>query len=634
MTLRKPARWNNNEEAEELRRKHPLSSSSLEERTAAAIAKLLRLGYVSQARKILEMSKLLRTKFTPASLAYIARAVAKMPSVILPEPPPPQDPMETLSSELPHLTAKIFELSTKWFLWELRLQLYDAAKRKRQDAVYTSHLRCAIEEFMWRLFDLRDWSGVLETFDGTAMNLKKAGHGAGAPPSVKMCQLAMQAVFARHYYDAPGKENRQDVNDAPGKENMQNVNDEEWGQMGIRGANAVEDKAHTLLFRKIAGMVEVMRKSGVGPLYPEVHAIVLRELGWLVSGGKTLSSVRLVEDWLVYYEAAMAVRVPPKTSTTPSKSSPCSPASTPSQPPLPITLAAAEAILNILEEAKSQLHFKWAKPGLLAFARDKHQYLESTLKCAFDEVMGYLEGRHSAPLIGETVDQHAKVQSVIIRRYLLQDDVRAAWGVWTELAEDVKKATEPKERPRFKGRGGGGDQLLLRRPSIPQTISLRLDSAYARILQTARRLDHVEFICTTALPSSSQILVGQNASGFAVIWRKTLEALIRRPPVETERLRLLGALRTLDNVLEEYVATTPSTTTQPDRGGGRERRDILHGIFTGCLVEEVRLWWSVADRTAESTKRVGEMFEKFGVVLKEPSKTNRSRSRSRAVGGV
>ncbi|KAG8975811.1 hypothetical protein FRC05_005021 [Tulasnella sp. 425] len=617
MTLRKPARWNNtpNAEAEELSRKHPLSSSSLEERTAAALAKLLRLGYVSQARKILEMSKLLRTKFTPSSLATIARAVAKMPSVILPEPPPPpQDPIEALSSELPlHLTTKIFELSTKWFLWELRPQLYDAAKRKRQDAVYTSHLRCAVEEFMWRLFDLRDWTGVLETFDGTAMNLKKAGRGGGIPPSVKMCQLAMQAVFARHYYDAPGKENKQ------------KVNYEARCQRETSGANTMKDgygwtkpSDHRVLFKKIAGIVEVMRKSGVDPLYPEVHAIVLRELGWLVSSGKTLMSVKLVEDWLVYYEAAMAVRVPPKTS----------PPSTSSQPPPSIILAAAEAILNILEESKHQLDFNWSKTGQIIIAQ-KHEYLENTLECAFEEVMGYLEGRHSAPIIGETVEQHAKVQSVLIRRYLLQDDVRAAWSVWTKLVEDVEEAREPRERPSSKGKRSG-DQLHRGRTSIPQTTSLRLDSAYARILETARRLDGVEFICTTALPSSSRILVGQNTSGFAVIWRKTLEALARRPPVEEERLRLLGALRTLDNALEEGVASTPSTTTQPSRGGCRARRDILRDIFTGSVVKVVRLWWSRADQTAESTKRVGELFEKFEVVLKGPSK----RSRSRAVGDV
>ncbi|KAG8954101.1 hypothetical protein FRC00_006027, partial [Tulasnella sp. 408] len=589
---------------------------SLEERTAAAIAKLIRLGYVARARKILHMSNQLRTRFSPASLAVIARAVANAPSL---QPPAAECSTNPSPSEPPYPTPEQFRRSREWFLWELRPQLYDAAKRKQRDALYQTQLTGAIEEFMWCSFDLRDWRGVLETFNGTAMNMKAHRGGAvGGLPSVKMCQLAMQALFARHYYDSPRK--------GKGKARK---NEERSGK-GIRGANLVkegyswsEPSDHPVLFRKIAAMVEVMRKSGIDPLYPEVYAILLRELGRLVSSGKTLMSVKLVEDWLVYYEAAMAVRIPPPTSTsTPSEPSSSSPPLPQSQPPTSIILAAAEAILNILEEAKNQLGFQWSKAGHLVIARQKHEYLEATLKPAFDEVMGYLEGPQSPPL-GETIDQHAKTQSVFIRRHLLQDDVRAAWGVWTQLVEEVEES-EPKDSQANKATQSGNNLRRLR-PTVPPTTSLRLDSAYFRILHTAHRLNDLEFISTTALPFSSRVLLGRNPMSFADIWRKTLETHIRQPPVEEERLRLLGALRTLDKVLEERDATSVSATNQPD--GVSKPNDVMRGVFTGALVDAVRMWWSASDMTAESTKQIGEMFEKFGVVLKVPLKKRSSSPR-------
>ncbi|KAG9046599.1 hypothetical protein FS837_003974 [Tulasnella sp. UAMH 9824] len=592
--------------------------SSLEERTAAAIAKLVRLGYVAQARKVLHMSNQLRTRFSPASLAMIARAVANAPS---PQPAAAECSKNPSPSEPSHPTPEQLGRSKEWFLWELRPQLYDAAKRKQRDALYQAQLTGAIEEFMWCSFDLRDWRGVLETFNGTAMNMKAQRGGAvGGLPSVKICQLAMQALFARHYYDSPRKE----------KGKMKR--DEERGPSGSSRTNPVkegyswsEPSDHPVLFRKIAAMVEVMRKSGIDPLYPEVYAILLRELGRLVSSGKTLMSVKLVEDWLVYYEAAMAVRIPPQTSTsTPSEPSSSSPPLHQSQPPTSIILAAAEAILNILEEAKNQLGFQWSKAGHLVIARQKHEYLEATLKPAFDEVMGYLEGPSPPRPLGETINQHAKTQSVFIRLHLLQDDVRAAWGVWTQLVEQAEESAGPKDSQASQATRSGNN-LRRFRPAIPPTTSLRLDSAYIRILHTAHRLNDLDFISTTALPFSSRVLLGRNPMSFADIWRKTLETLIRQPPIEEERLRLLGALRTLDKVLEERDATSVSATNRPH--GGPERSDVMRGVFTGALVDAVRMWWSASDMTRESTKQIGEMFEKFGVVLKVPLKKRLSSPR-------
>ncbi|KAG8920539.1 hypothetical protein FRC00_009859, partial [Tulasnella sp. 408] len=584
--------------------------SSLEERTAAAIAKLVRLGYVAQARKVLHMSNQLRTRFSPASLAMIARAVATAPSL----QPLAESQTNPSPSEPPYPTPEQLRQSRQWFLWELRPQLYDAAKRKRRDASYQAQLTGAIEEFMWCSFDLRDWRGVLETFNGTAMNMKAHRGGAvGGLPSVKMCQLVMQALFARHYYDSPRKEKAQARRDE-GRMSKANLMKE--------GYSWSEPSNHPVLFRKIAAMVEVMRKSGIDPLYPEVYAILLRELGRLVSSGRTLMSVKLVEDWLVYYEAAMAVRIPPQTSTS-TPSEPSSPPLPQSQPPTSIILAAAEAILNILEEAKNQLGFQWSKAGHLVIARQKHEYLEATLKPAFDEVMGHLEGPSSPPL-GETIDQHAKTQSVFIRRHLLQDDVRAAWGVWTQLVEEVEESAESKDSQAKKAIRSGNNLRRLR-PTVPPTTSLRLDSAYFRILHTAHRLNDLEFISTTALPFSSYILLGRNPTSFADIWRKTLETLIRRPPVEEERHRLLGALRTLDKVLEERDATSVSATNRPR--GGPERSDVMRSVFTGALVDAIRMWWSASDLTAQSAKQIGEMFEKFGVTLKVPLKKRSSSSR-------
>lgn len=592
--------------------------SSLEERTAAAIAKLVRLGYVARARKVLYMSNQLRTRFSPASLAVIARAVANAPSLQPATAATAECSTNPSPSEPSYPTPEQLRRSRQWLLWELRPQLYDAAKRRQRDAVYQAQLTGAIEEFMWCSFDLRDWTGVLETFNGTAMNMKALRGGAvGGLPSVKMCQLAMQALFARHYYDSPrkekGKMRREEGRDPRGNGKA---------SLAKEGYSWSEPSDHPALFRKIAAMVEVMRKSGIDPLYPEVYAILLRELGRLVSSGKTLMSVKLVEDWLVYYEAAMAVRIPPQTSTsTPPEPSSASPPSRQSQPPTSIILAAAEAILNIREEAKNQLGFHWSKAGHLVIARQKHEYLETTLKTAFEEVMGYLEGKASPPL-SETIDQHAKTQSVLIRRHLLQDEVRAAWGVWTRLEEDVEEAAGPSKIQANKATRSGDDLRRLR-PAIPPTTSLRLDSAYIRILHTAHRLNDLEFISTTALPFSSRVLAGRNPMGFADIWRKALETLIRRPPVEEERLRLLGALRMLDKVLEEHDAT--SISTQPR--GGPERSDVMRGIFTGALLDAVRMWWSASDLTAESTKQIGEMFDKFGVVLKVPLKKRSSSPR-------
>ncbi|KAG8904350.1 hypothetical protein FRC01_008763, partial [Tulasnella sp. 417] len=612
MTLSKPAHSTVTSANEAQLHRKP-APPSLEERTAAAIAKLVKLGYVSQARQVLEMSNQLQTRFSPESLATIARAIANGLSSF--QPPTPTNPSSSSSSQQPppYPTLETIEQSSKWLLWELRPQLCDAAKRRKRDALYQSQLTCAIEEFMWCSVTLRDWTGVLETFDGTAMNVN--AKRIGGLPSVKMCQLAMQALFARHYYDAPGK----------GKDKATTEKDEEKCRRGVSKGKAKKEgyawtipADHTVLFRKIARMIEVMRKSGVDPLYPEVHAILLRELGRLVSSGKTLMSVKLVEDWLVFYEAAMAVRVPPApTSTsTPSEPSSSSSPSPQSQPPTAIILAAAEAILHILEEAKNQLGFRWTKAAQVSVALQKREYLETTLKAAFDEVVGYLEVPSSPPL-REAIDQHAKTQSVIIRRYLLQDDIRAAWGVWTRLVKDVEEAVRFKEGSRSRGKRNG-DNLHRLRTTIPPTTSLRLDSAYSRILHTARRLGDLEFISTTALPLSSRILVGRNPDGFADIWRKTLETMLRRSPTEEERLRLLSALKTLDKVLEERVATS---ATQPR--GGQEPCDVIRGIFTGALVDAVRVWWSASDVTSTSTKEIGEMFEKFGIVLKVPLKKRR-----------
>ncbi|KIO26532.1 hypothetical protein M407DRAFT_235049 [Tulasnella calospora MUT 4182] len=413
MTVSRTARWSVASPNEAQPRSKPSSPSpSLEERTAAAIAKLVKLGHVSKARKVLHASNQLRTRFSPASLAVIARAVADVPFPCSPAgESPTNSPSQSSPPEPPstYPTSETIEQSSKWLLWELRPQLFDAAKRKQRDAAYQSSLTNAIEEFMW-----------------------------------------------------------------------------------------------------------------------------------------------------------------------------------------------------------------WTKAGQMAVARQKHEYLENTLQGAFDEVMGHFEGPSLQAPLAETIDQHAKTQSVIIRRHLLYNDIRAAWGVWTKLVEDVEKAAESRDSQANEG-NRSSDSLRRLRPAIPQTTSLRLDSAYFCILHTARRLNDVEFISTAALPLSSRILVGRNPSRFVDIWRETLQTLVRQSPTAEERFRLLGALKTLDKVLEEHeVGTSVSATTQ--LRGSQERSDVMRGVFTGALVNAVRLWWSASDLTAGSTKQIGEMFEKFGVILKVPLK--------------
>ncbi|KAG9018901.1 hypothetical protein FRB90_008482 [Tulasnella sp. 427] len=554
----------------------PPSTSSLQERTAAALRKLLKLGHVSQARQILQMSDQLKIKFSPLELLRIAKAVANVPR--------PPDAPSTSTSPPPSFpsnpTQETVDAAIKWFLWELRPQLFDAPKRKSCDAAYLRDWACAVEEFMWASFKMGDWTGVLLTFDGTAMNFARTEEGK---PSVKMCQLAMQALFARHYYDGTGR----------GGKAVKN------GYSWTRQS----EHDHAVLLKKIGAMVEVMRKSGVNRLYPEVHGIVLRELGWLVSSGKNLTSLKLVEDWLMFYKAAMAVRIQPsKRITTAVK--PTTTAGPPSRPPTSILITAGEAILNMLEEAKNRTGYRWTKTAQVIVAKQQCEYLERTLRPALDEVMGHLVG--ASPLGEDTIDQHAKIQSLRIRKHLLHDDLKAAWAVWMELVAEVERAAV------VAGKGKSIQRSKPSRPAIPPTTSKRLDSAYARILNSATRLKEVEFICTTALEPSSRILSGQTPSAFSHVWRRSLVTAIGAPTVEADRRRLLNALKTFDEALKSGGAVSRLG------GGGHDRNNLVREVFQGGLIKVIRRWWSAADSTAESTQLIGKMFEKFGIELKAP----------------